>query len=90
MCLHPIFELCDRISSRKRKGSRNRYCLFVWGLGINYSMYAGVSNVQYVSVNEWSHSLDDEGADIYVVSQLFQLFSRWVVVGRGGTLHSRV
>ena len=27
---HAIFELCDRISSRKRKNSGNCFCLFIW------------------------------------------------------------
>ena len=28
-----IFNLCDRLSSLKRKSSQNRFCLFIWGLG---------------------------------------------------------
>ena len=31
-----IFDLCDQISLRKLKSLRNRFSLFIWGLGQNF------------------------------------------------------
>ena len=30
---HAIFELCNQISSQKRKNWQNHFCLFIWGPG---------------------------------------------------------
>ena len=33
LCGYAIFDVCNRIYSRKRKSSGNRFCLFIYGPG---------------------------------------------------------
>ena len=71
---HAIFELCDRISSRKLKSSRNRFRLFIRGPGRIF--YAN----QWSKISFWLFS---KLLLFYRRNQPFQCFDKFVV----NTLH---
>ena len=52
---HAIFELCNWKSSRKQKILRNRFCLFIWGLGWIFIAQKSRDKVIFVnSVAVWT------------------------------------